>query len=172
MIDTGARQIKWCPSVSSGVKNKTYLLALNSGDYSEAACALVEVGADEAAAVAEARGIVRAFADKHQGWCSLEWGWTLRCVVLKRVPDSILSLLGEEDQDELFPEGGPTWLVLPDGFDWSNGDKIPDDEIWRSECEGLRCTADSVYFTALDKYTSEHVESDDLEAIFFPTDVV
>jgi len=152
---------------------KTYLLAINSGDYSEAAYALVEVGAAEAAAVTEARAVVRAFTDKHQGWGSLEWGWTLRCAVLKRVPDALLKILGVDDQDEVFAEGEPTWRALPDGFAWpADGrflaDLIPDDELWRSECEGLRCTADSVYFTAIDKYTSEHVESDDLEAIFFP----
>ena len=155
------------------MQTKTYLLAINSGDYSEAAYALVEVGAAEAAAVTEARTVVRAFTEKHQGWCSLEWGWTLRCAVLKRVPDALLKILGVDDQDELFAEGEPTWRAMPDGFAWPEDGQcpaaqIPDDEIWRSECEGLRCTADGVYFTATDKYTSEHVESDDLEAIFFP----
>ena len=155
------------------MKTKTYLLSINAGEYSEAACALVELGEPEAAAVKAARAAVIAFAEQHQGWCSLEWGWTLRCAVLTRVPDAILALLGAEDSDELFAEGEPAWRELPDGFEWPEPGQfpealIPDDELWRSECEGLRVSADGVYFTALNKYTSERVESDDLEAIFFP----
>jgi len=156
------------------VNTKTYLLKINSGDYSEAACALVELGEREAAAVRAARSVVRGFAEEQkQDWASLEWGWTLNCLVLKRVPDALLSLLGAEDSDELFAEGEPSWRELPAGFEWPEDGQfpatlIPDDEFWRSECEGLRCTSDSLYFTALNKYTSEHVESDDLEALFFP----
>lgn len=155
------------------MRTKTYLLAINGGDYSEAACALVELGEAEAAAVKEARAVVRSFAERHQGWCSLEWGWTLRCAVLTRVPDALLNLLGVADADELFAEGQPSWRELPAAFAWPESGQfpetlIPDDEVWRSECEGLRCSADSVYFTALSKYTSERVESDDLEALFFP----
>jgi len=156
------------------MRTKTYLLNLNAGDYSEAACALVELGEPEAAAVKAARAVVRAFAEQQkQDWGALEWGWTLRCAVLTRVPDAILALLGVEDSDELFAEGEPAWRELPDGFEWPETGQfpealIPDDELWRSECEGLRCSLDGVQFTALNKYSSERVESDDLEALFFP----
>ena len=155
------------------METKTYLLTINSGEYSEAAFVLVDLGAAEAAAVKDARAVLRSFTERHQGWCSLEWGWMLRGVVLTRVPDAILNLLGVEDSDGLFEDGEPVWLELPDGFEWpadgvSLEALIPDDELWRSECEGLRCSADGVYFTALNKYTSERVESENLEALFFP----
>ena len=154
------------------MKTKTYLLAINGGDCSEAAYAIVEFGPTEATVVAEARRIVKTFNETHGGWVSLKWGSSVRCVVLKCVPDAILKLLGVEDQDELFTEGGQTWLALPDGFNQSAVAQIPEDEIWRSECGGLRCSAHDVFFTALDKYSPEAVNSDDLEAIFFPPDAV
>ena len=150
------------------MKTKTYLLAIKSGDYSEAAFAIVEFGPTEAAAVAEARRIVKTFNETHGGWTSLKWGSSLRCVVLKCVPAEILKLLGVEEPEELFTKNGQTWLALPDGFDRSAVAQIPEDEIWRSECGGLQCSAYDVFFTALDKYSPEVVNSDDLEAIFFP----
>ena len=158
------------------MQTRTYLLTINSGEFSEAVCALVDLGAAEAAAMKDARAVLRTFSERHkqqQCWCSLEWGWTLRCMVLTRVPDAILNLLGVEDPAEVFEEDGPAWRVLPDGFAWPEDGVLPDslipvDEWWRSECEGLRCTEDGVYFTALCKYTSERVESENLEALFFP----
>ena len=150
------------------MKTKTYLLAIKSGDYSEAAYAIVEFGPTEAAAMAEARRIVKTFNETHGGWTSLKWGSSLRCVVLKCVPDAILELFGIEEQDELFKDGGQTWLALPDGFDRSAVAQIPEDNIWRSECGGLQCSAYDVFFTALDKYSPDVVNSNDLEVIFFP----
>ena len=151
----------------------TYLLKVTGGDYCEASYAILEIGSQERAAVQAARTMLREFGQKHEGWAELTWLGVARAVVLKSLPPEVRLLLGVEEADELLWEvegDRGSWLTLPAGIDLDHPllAAVDDGELWKSECEGLRCTLDAVYFEASDKYSSQKVESDDLGAMFIP----
>lgn len=97
-------------------------------------------------------------------WASINCHWAPeRIEVLNYLEDAsgrIRLLPGVKPAD--LPTETP--LYLGEEFDWESPDE---DEVWRSECAGFKVYSGSLYVTALGKYTSDTVESVDINGLLF-----
>lgn len=84
----------------------------------------------------------------------------------------VLNWLDDDcDELELFPGIKPTdlpaegALYIGETWDWESPS---DDLVWRSECEGFKVYERALYITMLGKYTSDVLETLDINYLLFP----
>jgi hypothetical protein len=138
-----------------------WLTPVHGPDFCDADWAVFHLEDRHARLVRDARSGLQKLQATHGGWGSTTLRGRLTMVVLTGITEErLLELFPALPQDEI-EEEGPKFI----GPDFDPG-KLAEDEVWRSECHGLRVYDNAVYAVAIDKYTSATVESDDLEVLF------
>lgn len=136
-------------------KAGAYLMRVHAPEYCEAEYAVVVLKRRHIDMVSAARTALRRLAGRFSGWGSITLRGTLSMMVLRcldddRIPMLFGGLKALPDVDA---------VRIGDDFDFN----VPDnDEVWRSDCHGLKIYDDSVYAVATDHYSSDEVESCDL----------
>lgn len=144
----------------SDFKPGWYLSPLScSNEHARCAWMVFQLTERDVEMVKDVQRHLKELEEAYGGWGSINMNG--------RIELHVLEYLDEEERfPVLFPALGPefelpdeTAVYIGEHFD---RDAPTDDEYWRSECAGLKIYDEAVYATALDKYTSDRVESVDI----------